>query len=118
MRIVLSLLLVAVTAAAAGAGPYDGRYRPESPEGDDWDCKTIGQDDGAILMTSSVFFALGSRCTLRDPVGVSGLDATLYQAICRSDAMPWHTRIMIMRTNDGIAVVQKGARISKLRKCE
>jgi hypothetical protein len=118
MRIVLPLLLAIVTATVAGAGPYDGRYRPESPEGDDWDCKTIGRDHGAILMTSTVFFALGSRCTLRNPVVVGELDSTLYQAICRSDAKPWHTRIMIMKTNDGIAVIQKGARISKLRKCE
>lgn len=117
MRFVLSLLL-AVLAAPTGAGPHDGRYRPDHPSGDSWDCKTIGKDGGAILLTSNVFFAVGSRCTLRDPVGVTGMEATLYDAICRTDGAPWHRRIMIMKTESGIAVIQKGARISMLRKCE
>jgi len=46
------------------------------------------------------------------------MDATLYDAICRADGAPWHRRIMIMRTENGITVIQKGARISMLRKCE
>lgn len=117
MRFILSML-VTVTAAAAWAGPYDGRYRPDHPSGDSWDCRNIGQDGGAVLLTSSIFFALGSRCTLRDPVRVTGLDATLYNAICRADGTPFQRRIMIMKTENGIAVVQKGARISLLRKCE
>lgn len=117
MRFLLPLLVLAF-ASAAGAGPYDGRYRPDHPSGDSWDCRSIGKDGGAILLTSNVFFALGSRCTLRDSVAVSGMDATLYDAICRTDGEPWQRRIMIMRTETGIAVVQKGARISLLRKCE
>jgi hypothetical protein len=112
------LLLLAVLAVPAGAGPYDGRYRPDHPSGDSWDCKEIGKDGGAVLLTSNVFFALGSRCTLRDSVAVSGMEATLYDAICRADGAPWHRRIMIMKTETGIAVIQKGARISMLRKCE
>ncbi|WP_299413956.1 hypothetical protein [uncultured Sulfitobacter sp.] len=117
MRFVLPLLLVAF-ATVAGAGPYDGRYRPDHPSGDSWDCKTIGKDGGAVLLTSSIFFALGSRCTLRDPVAVSGLDATLYDAVCRGTGDTFQRRIMIMRTANGIAVVQKGAVISLLRRCE
>ncbi|MCX7565818.1 hypothetical protein OS189_05640 [Sulfitobacter sp. F26169L] len=117
MRVLLTMLL-AVLATAAWSGPYDGRYRPDHPSGDSWDCKSIGKDGGAILLTSSIFFAVGSRCTLRDGVAVSGMDATLYDAICRADGEPWHRRIMIMKTDNGIAVVQKGARISMLRKCE
>jgi hypothetical protein len=112
------LPLLAVLAVPAGAGPYDGRYRPDHPSGDSWDCKAIGKDGGAVLLTSNVFFALGSRCTLRDPVAVSGMEATLYDAICRADGAPWHRRIMIMKTETGIGVIQKGARISMLRKCE
>ena len=46
------------------------------------------------------------------------MDATLYDAICRTEGAPWQRRIMIMTTETGIAVVQKGARISLLRKCE
>jgi hypothetical protein len=112
------LPLLAVLAVPAGAGPYDGRYRPDHPSGDSWDCKAIGKDGGAVLLTSNVFFALGSRCILRDPVAVSGMEATLYDAICRADGAPWHRRIMIMKTETGIGVIQKGARISMLRKCE
>ncbi|MEH6644324.1 hypothetical protein [Sulfitobacter sp.] len=117
MRFALLLLLLSSMTSEAGAGPYDGRYRPDHPSGDSWDCKNIGKEKGAVLLTSNIFFALGSRCTLRDPVGVSGMDATLYDAICRADGEPWQRRIMIMRTDTGIAVVQKGARISLLRKC-
>lgn len=118
MRFALLTLALSVMAASVWAGPYDGRYRPDHPSGDSWDCKRIGQDGGAILLTSNIFFALGSRCNLRDPVRVSGMDATLYDAICRADGAPWQRRIMIMKTDTGIAVVQSGARISMLRKCE
>jgi hypothetical protein len=117
MRLVLSILLV-VAATSAWAGQLDGRYRPDHPSGDSWDCKSIGEEGGAILLTSNVFFAVGSRCTLRDPVAVSGMEATLYNAICRAEGAPWHRRIMIMKTENGISVIQKGARISMLRKCE
>lgn len=117
MRFVLSLVFAA-TAAAAWAGPYDGRYRPDHPSGDSWDCKTIGKDQGAVLLTSNIFFALGTRCTLRDGVAVAGMDATLYNAICRADGEPWQRRIMIMKRPDGIAVIQKGGHINLLRKCE
>jgi len=118
MRAFLPLLMIAVSAIAAGAGPYDGRYRPDGPEGADWDCTTVGEDGGAILLSSSLFFAVGSRCSLRDPVDVIGMDATLYDAICQTDAAPWHRRIMIMDTENGITVIQKGARISQLRQCD
>jgi hypothetical protein len=117
MRAVLPLFL-AVMATTAMAGPYDGRYRPDTPAGESWDCNSIGQDKGAVLLTTNIFFALGTRCTLRDPVAVSGMDATLYNAICKADGDPWERRIMIMRTENGITVVQKGAHISPLRKCE
>lgn len=116
MRLALSLLLVAL-ATSVGAGPYDGRYRPDTPEGKDWDCKAVGKEGGAVLLTSTYFFALGSRCTLRDSVAVSGMDATLYDAICRSDGASWQRSIMIMKTERGITVIQKGAHISALRKC-
>jgi hypothetical protein len=118
MRIALLTFLLSVVATVVWAGPFDGRYRPDHAGGDSWDCKTIGKDGGAILITSSLFFAVGSRCTLRDPQRVSGMDATLYDAICQSDGAPWERRIMIMKTDTGIAVVQKGARFSLLRKCE
>lgn len=118
MRNVLSMLVLSVIATSAWAGPYDGRYRPDHPSGDSWDCKRVGKDEGAILLTSNIFFAVGSRCNLRDPVRVTGMDATLYSAICRADGEPWERRIMIMKTDTGIAVVQSGARISMLRKCE
>lgn len=118
MRFALLLCVMPLLATAAWAGPYDGRYRPDHPSGDTWDCKGIGQDGGAILLTSNIFFAVGSRCNLRDPVAVSGMDATLYQAICRAEGEPWQRRIMIMKTETGIAVIQSGARISLLRKCE
>ncbi|WP_298859071.1 hypothetical protein [uncultured Sulfitobacter sp.] len=118
MRLFLLMLLLSVTAATAWAGPYDGRYRPDHSSGDSWDCKRVGKDGGAILLTSNIFFAVGSRCNLRDPVRVSGMDATLYSAICRADGTPWERRIMIMKTENGIAVIQSGARVSMLRKCE
>lgn len=118
MRHFLFMLVLSLMATSAWAGPYDGRYRPDHPSGDSWDCKRVGKDGGAILLTSNIFFAVGSRCNLRDPVRVSGMDATLYSAICRADGEPWERRIMIMKTENGIAVIQSGARISMLSKCE
>lgn len=118
MRFALLMLVLSVLATSAWAGPYDGRYRPDHPSGDSWDCQRVGEDGGVILLTSDIFFAVGSRCSLRNPVGVHGMDATLYSAICRADGEPWERRIMIMKTETGIAVIQSGARISMLRKCQ
>jgi hypothetical protein len=119
MRIALSMLLTTFLAAQAWAGPYDGRYRPDHPSGDTWDCRTIGQDGGAVLLTTNIFFALGSRCSLRDGFAVRGMDATLYDAICHAEGGAlFERRIMIMRTDNGIAVVQKGGVMSLLRKCD
>ena len=56
MRFALSMIAVSLMASAVWAGPYDGRYRPDHPSGDSWDCKTIGKDGGAILITSNLFF--------------------------------------------------------------
>ncbi|WP_299562663.1 hypothetical protein [uncultured Sulfitobacter sp.] len=109
---------MSLSAAAAQAGPYDGRYRPLQEIGDSWDCKSIGVEGGAILITSGAFFTVGSRCALRNPTRVVGMDGTLYDAICRADAEPWQRRIMILKTETGIAVLQKGAHISYLRRCE
>ena len=118
MHATLHMFIESVTATSAWAGPYDGRYRPDHPSGDSWDCTSIGKDGGAILLTSNIFFAVGTRFNLRDATRVGGMDATLYSAICRADGEPWERRIMIMRADTGIAVIQKGARISMLRKCE
>ncbi|UWR22403.1 hypothetical protein [Sulfitobacter sp. S190] len=110
--------LVAVAATAAWAGPYDGRYRPDHPSASDWDCTNIGEDGGAIAIAANTFFAVGSRCSLRNATPVGSMDATLYDAICRADGAPWERRIMIMRTDAGITVIQKGGVISPLRRCE
>jgi hypothetical protein len=67
MRAALLILLLSVTAAGVWAGPYDGRYRPDHPSGDSWDCTSIGKDGGAILLTSNIFLPLAAAviCAMR-----------------------------------------------------
>lgn len=42
-----------------------------------------------------------SGCTLSNPVAVTGLDATLYDADCAGEGETWQTRMMLMLTPEG-----------------
>lgn len=114
-RLIVLLLLLP---QLAGAGPYDGRYRPDHPDADRWDCVTIGKAGGALAIANDAFIGIGSRCALQNGRRLRGMDASLYDAICRGKNAPWRTRLMIMNTQMGITIVETGGKVVALQRCE
>ncbi|AXI48632.1 hypothetical protein C1J03_23105 [Sulfitobacter sp. SK012] len=100
------------------AGPYDGRYRPDVDVSADWDCTTIGQDGGAIAIANGAFFGVESRCALQNETAVRDMDATLFDLVCSGEGEAWQRRVMVMKTQSGIAMIENGGTVMRLRRCE
>jgi hypothetical protein len=109
-------LLALLAAAPAAAGPYDGLYRPDYPETEGWDCRSVGQDGGALAVQGDVFQGVENACRLTNPVPVTGMDAVLYDAVCAGEGETASYRLMLMRVPDGLAVIEDGS-VSFLKSC-
>jgi hypothetical protein len=109
-----AILLVAVSAAPALAGPFDGLYRPEGAAS--WDCASVGSDGGALMVKDEMFHGVESLCRLTNPVEVNGMSAILYDAECNGEGEAYSYRMMLMRVPDGLAVIQDGY-VSLLSDC-
>lgn len=102
----------------AAAGPYDGRYRPNHPDADLWDCETIGKMGGALAIANDAFIGIGSRCALQNGKRLRGMDGSIYDAVCQGKGGPWRTRLIILQTPVGITMVEKGGKVVALQQCE
>ena len=114
MRFLLALLLA--TPLAAQETPYDGNYRPLYDSGT-WDCKSVGQDGGALRIGAGKFFGVESTCSLRNATNVRDMDATLYDMTCEGEGDVWTRRVMIMEREGGIAMIYDGGIFSPLDRC-
>lgn len=110
-----AFLLLAVSATSLAAGPFDGLYRPDGLEG--WDCKSIGQDGGALSVQGDQFYGVENLCTLTNPTQVNGMSAILYDAECNGEGMSDSYRMMLMRVPEGLAVIQDGY-VNVLKRCD
>ena len=97
--------LLAATIASSQSKPFGGLYRPSGDAFAHWDCETVGQDGGAILINGDELWETESFCALENPVRVTGLDATLFDAECRGPSGSWSERIMLMVADEGVFFV-------------
>jgi hypothetical protein len=104
-------------AGAAGAADYDGIYRPNYAWAEGWDCRSVGTDGGAISIADGVLNGVENQCVLKNPVNIRGMDATLFNAECTGEGETDGYRLMILKTTDGLALIQNGSVID-LRRCE
>jgi hypothetical protein len=103
-------------AAPLAAGPYDGIYRPDYPETQGWDCRSVGSDGGALAIEGDVFKGVESQCKLTNPVPVTGMDAILYDAECAAEGETYSYRMMLLRLPEGVAVIEDGF-VNMLKRC-
>ena len=103
---------------AAFAQNLDGRYRPVGIVGESWDCKSVGQDGGALAIANGAFLGVESRCSMQNPTALRRLDATLFDLVCHGPVEAWTRRVIIMRTPNGIAMIENGGEVSYLARCE
>jgi len=113
----LTFLIVLCTQPVLAQG-LDGRYRPVGPRGETWDCRRIGKDGGAIAFANRTFIGIGSRCSLRNPQKLRGMDAALFDMTCSGGAAIKTRRIIIMGTPNGIAMIENGGEVSYFARCE
>ena len=64
-----------------------------------------------------MFKGVESRCLLTNPVPVTGMDGTLYDADCAGEGETYSYRLMILRVPGGLAVIEDGA-VNLLTSCE
>ena len=109
-------LLPFMATSAFALGEYEGIYRPAAEWADNWDCKRLGQDGGAMAVIDNQFVGIGRACRLSNPVNVRDIDATLFDADCSAEGNGMTERMMLMEMTDGIAVLTNGS-VILLRQC-
>jgi len=112
-----TFLVAMSVAGSALATPYDGIYRPDAPWAENWDCQTIGMDGGAMEIAGNIYTAVENQCTLTNPTGIRGMDATLYDAVCSAEGDDYFYRMMILKTDIGVTTISNGY-ASAWKRCE
>ncbi|QGX97487.1 hypothetical protein EI983_04025 [Roseovarius faecimaris] len=104
-----NIVAIAVFTAAASATPFDGLYAP-SESFAMWSCQAedIGADVGAVGIMKDYLQGVENACKLTNPTNVRGMDAVLYDAICSGEGEKYSHRVMLMRHDNGIYVIQDG----------
>jgi len=118
MKLLQIILVMLAWSGAAIAGPYDGIFRPDGDWAKDWDCDTVGMGGGAYSFSGNQYRGIESLCILNKPTPVRGMDATLFDADCTAEGDSYSYRIMVMKTDVGIAVILPGGDVTFLRRCE
>lgn len=95
------------TAGAAGATPFDGLYQPA---GSAWSChlEDLYMDGGAVGVMNGQLHGVESVCDLTNPTPVRDMNAVLYDLQCMGEGEPYTRRVMLMRHQTGIFVIQNG----------
>ncbi len=110
-----ALLAVLPFAVASAAGPFDGIYRPNHDFAVSWDCTSIGMDGGALAIQGQELFGVENRCELTEPVRIKGMNAILYNGICAGEGDEYSERIMLMKSDHGVYVIQDGLALDLIR---
>ncbi|SPF79258.1 hypothetical protein ALP8811_03197 [Aliiroseovarius pelagivivens] len=104
-------IIAMLLAGPAFAGPFDGTYGLEG-----WSCGEVGMDGGALAIRDGIFYGVESRCDLTNPVDIRGMNATLYDAECAGEGEVYGYRMMVMKTQEGINIINDGW-VTQLRSC-
>ncbi|OUS33498.1 hypothetical protein A9Q94_19105 [Rhodobacterales bacterium 56_14_T64] len=117
-KIWTNVLALVIIGTSAHAAPFDGLYAPESGYAD-WSCnpEEIGMGGGAVAVRDGYLYGVESECELVNPTNVRGMNAVLYDAICTGEGEEYSYRVMMMRQDTGIYLVQDGF-VSDWRNCQ
>ncbi|MFT6605777.1 MAG: hypothetical protein ACJA2X_000953 [Halocynthiibacter sp.] len=107
-KLVFCAALIASTSMAY-ATPFDGLYAPAGSY-DSWSCKPseIGAELGAVGVVNGHLEGVENSCELTEPTNIRGLDAIIYDAICFAEGEQYTHRVILMRHDSGIYVIQDG----------
>ena len=93
----------------AYATPFDGLYAPANGF-EFWSCKAseLGGDGGAVGVENGHLQGVENACELTNPTNIRGMDAILYDGVCSGEGEQYTHRVMLMRHDSGIYVIQDG----------
>ena len=111
MRVLFFIVFVLISGVSF-AGEFDGKYRLNKS----WNCADVGSDGGAIMIDKGMFHGVESSCKMKKPTKVRDLDATLYDIECSGEGTTWTNRMMIMRKNGGVFILQKDS-VGEWQRC-
>lgn len=113
-----AMFVIAVLLPSLGfATPYDGIYRPNYDFADSWDCRSVGQDGGALAIEADRLLGVENTCQLTAPVEVRDMNAVLYDAQCAGEGESYSERLMLMAHDFGVYVIRDGIVLDWIR-CE
>ncbi|PUB15521.1 hypothetical protein [Yoonia sediminilitoris] len=92
-----SLLIGAVLAGIAHAGPYDGVYKQTVNA----ECALVGVDGGSLKIEDSIFYGVEVECRMTKPVDINDMDATIYTMECSGEGSTWDERAILMNDSSG-----------------
>lgn len=83
-------------------------FKPVGAATDTWSCnaEAIGQDGGALGVSSQQLIGIDNTCTLANPVNIRDMDAVLYDATCTAEAETSTARVMIMPSPGGVYIIR------------
>ena len=104
----LSVVATFASSAAWAESPYDGLYVATGVEG--WTCEPgeVGMEFGALAIEDGVLKGLENTCQLTNPTQVRGMVATLYDANCTGEGETYSYRLMLMKSDNGVYVIDDG----------
>ncbi|AZV77651.1 hypothetical protein EBB79_06925 [Parasedimentitalea marina] len=111
------VFITAVLMSATGfAAPFDGLYT--SVDGT-WSCnpEDLGMDGGVLGIQGAYLHGLENTCELTKPTSIRGMDAVLFDAQCSGEGEQYSYRVMIMRHEEGLYLVQDGL-VADWRRCQ
>lgn len=115
-KLMFSIAMLASTSIAY-ATPFDGLYAP-ADSFERWSRKAseIGEGLGAVGVVGGYLEGVENSCELTKPTNIRGMDAIVYDAICSGEGEQYTHRVMLMRHDSGIYVIENGYS-SKWRSC-
>ena len=109
----MSMRLTLVICAAAQLAPpafAQGLqlFKPLGAASEAWTCRAdaLGQDGGALGVSTRELIGIESRCSLANPVNVRNMDAVLYDATCTAEGEESTARVMIMPSPGGVYIIR------------
>lgn len=102
LALTLAFAALGATHATAQTDRFDGVFKPRGAEFSNWDCKSIGQDGGAISISGNELRGVETLCRLTNPVNITGMSAVRFDAKCGGEGGEWSERVMLMKADFGV----------------
>lgn len=111
MRVLTLAVLAALSGTAASATDFSGVYKPNLPFAAGWNCEMAKASGNGLVIEAETLSVMGASCTLAKPVPVRQMEATLFDATCKTGDESETHRVMLMKTATGVLELRRGSAV-------